>query len=111
MSVNIYDSIEDLQIAPLLLLPLVENCFKHGVASSLSGSWIRIDVTRNKASFTIKIENSKELNERKDEGKNCGLGLSNVCKRLELIYPEQHDLKILNEKNSFLVILKIMCHQ
>lgn len=111
VSFNIYNPMEGLHIAPLLLLPLVENCFKHGVASSISDSWIRIDVSRKDTSFTIKIENSKEPHERKNENKNCGLGLNNVCKRLELIYPGQHDLKILNETNSFLIILKIMYDQ
>lgn len=107
VSVNIYDPIDSFRIAPLLLLPLVENCFKHGVANSLSNSWIRIDVSGKKTSFTIKIENSKEPPEQKEEGRNCGLGLKNVCKRLELIYPGKHDLKILNETNNYLIILKI----
>ena len=108
VSINVYDPIDDLCIAPLLLLPLVENCIKHGVAASLSNSWIRVDVSRKNHSFTIKIENSKEFSEAKPEDKNSGLGLENVSKRLALIYPGQHDLKIMNEKESFLVILKIM---
>jgi sensor histidine kinase YesM len=106
VSLNIYDEINDVTIAPLLLLPLVENCFKHGVANSTSNSWIRIDISRQADTLFIKIENSKEDvsgNPPVDKG---GIGLSNVKKRLALLYPGSHELRILNEPGTYLVILK-----
>ncbi|MEO8712736.1 MAG: histidine kinase [Parafilimonas sp.] len=111
-SINMYDAIDELSIAPLLLLPLVENCFKHGVANSIGKSWIRIDLSKQKDEFTIKIENSIEEKDRSTLPKSSGIGLKNVKKRLQLLYPDRHELKIIEETYSFLVTLKIkICKQ
>jgi two-component system LytT family sensor kinase len=106
-SINIYDEINDLYIAPLLLLPLIENSFKHGIANSIKQGWIRVDVSRQTDNFSIKIENSIEEKEQQNEFKNGGIGISNVQKRLHLIYPDAHELKIAQQPHSYLVILKI----
>lgn len=106
-SVNIYDEINDLYIAPLLLLPLVENSFKHGIANSIKPGWIRVDVSRQEDNFSIKIENSIEEKEQPDTMKNGGIGLKNVQKRLQLIYPGAHEFRIIEEPHSYLVVLKI----
>jgi two-component system, LytTR family, sensor kinase len=108
VSLNIYDEIRDLTIAPLLLLPLVENGFKHGIANSIEHGWIRIDVSRQPGHFSVKIENSVEEQTTQetstDEG---GIGLKNVQQRLQLIYPGTHDLKVIAGLHSFLVVLRI----
>jgi sensor histidine kinase YesM len=107
VSVNIFDEINDLQIAPLLLLPLVENSFKHGAGDSVEKSWVRIDVSRKADQFSVIIENSRdEVTEHPTPDKG-GIGLTNVKKRLQLIYPHKHELKIMEGLNSYLVILKI----
>lgn len=106
VSFTAYGSIHDLRIAPLLLLPLIENCFKHGVDASIEKSWIRIEIARNEKELTIKIENSKETVES-GHLKNGGLGIENVKKRLALIYADRHELKLFNEASSYLVLLKI----
>jgi hypothetical protein len=106
-SVNIYDEINELYIAPLLLLPLVENSFKHGIANCISSGWIRLDVSRQPDHFTIIIENSIEEKEQRNDLQGHGIGIENVRKRLELIYPDSHEFKIVEERHSFLVILKI----
>jgi len=106
-SVNIYDDISDLYIAPLLLLPLVENSFKHGIAHSIKQSWIRVDVSRQEDNFSIKIENSMEEKKQPATVKNGGIGLKNVQKRLQLIYPHAHEFRIIEEPHSYLVVLKI----
>jgi two-component system LytT family sensor kinase len=106
-SVNVYDEISDLYIPPLLLLPLVENSFKHGIANSLKQGWIRVDVSRQEDNFSIKIENSVEENPPSAAMKNGGIGLNNVQKRLELIYPDAHEFKIISAPHSYLVVLKI----
>lgn len=106
-AVNIYDEIDDLSITPLLLLPLIENSFKHGVSASLARSWVRVDVARNKNYFSVKIENSIDENIEQDENKNGGIGISNVQKRLELVYPGAHELKFARQPHSFLAILKL----
>lgn len=99
-----------LQIAPLLLLPFVENCFKHGTSKFLTKPWInlRIDVKDNV--LFLKLMNGKE----DASGKNfpiSGMGIPNVQKRLNLLYPEKHDLQILNERNVFVVNLRVELSQ
>lgn len=106
-SINIYDDIEDLYLAPLILLPLIENSFKHGIANCIKQGWIRVDVSRHPDDFSIKIENSVEEKPPQNEFKNSGIGIKNVQKRLEIIYPNAHEFKIVGEPHSYLVILKI----
>jgi hypothetical protein len=107
VSVNIYDEINDLYIAPLLLLPLIENSFKHGIANSISEGWIRVDVSKQEDNFSIKIENSIDEKIRQNEARNGGIGIENVRRRLNLIYPHAHELRIVEEPHSYLVVLKI----
>ncbi len=107
-SMNVYDNINSVTIAPLLLLPLVENSFKHGVAASINQSWVRIDVSNQNNWCTIKIENSVENEVEKKELNNGGLGLQNVERRLQLLYPNRHEYKVIKQPYTYLVILKIL---
>ncbi len=107
VSVNIFDDIDDLQIAPLLLLPLVENCFKHGVGDSVETNWVRIDVSREANQLSFKIKNSRDLITEQTTPNPGGIGLVNVRKRLALIYPQKHQLEIIEGSNVYLVILNI----
>ncbi|MDR6942906.1 sensor histidine kinase [Mucilaginibacter pocheonensis] len=106
VSLNIYNEIGGLTIVPLLLLPLIENCFKHGVAGSIGKSWVRVDVSRQDAQLSIKIENSKEEDDQ-PKADSGGIGLANVRKRLDLLYPDAHEIKVINELATYLVILKL----
>ena len=106
-SINIYDDLEGITIAPLLLLPLIENSFKHGIASSINQSWLRIDISKQKNKFLIKIENSIEKEREKHQIDGQGIGLKNVRRRLELLYPDQYEFKALKEQYTYLVLLKI----
>ncbi|HEY8893481.1 MAG TPA: histidine kinase, partial [Niastella sp.] len=106
-SIIIYDDISDCHITPLLLLPLVENSFKHGIANSLGQGWIRVDVSKQPGHFVIKIENNMEENREGNAVKNGGIGIKNVLQRLQLIYPGAHEFKIVEGTNSYLVIIKI----
>lgn len=106
-SVNVYDEISDLYIAPLLLLPLIENSFKHSVDISRNRSWIRVDVSRQQDFFSIKIENSVEEKIEDNEEKSGGIGIINVQKRLSLLYPDAHEFKIIKEPQTYLVVLKL----
>ncbi|MBS1605811.1 MAG: histidine kinase [Bacteroidetes bacterium] len=106
-SINIYDEINDLYIAPLLLLPLIENSVKHGIANSIEQGWIRVDVSKDRDHFSIKIENSIEESAEAGEAGREGIGITNVRKRLRLLYPDGHEFRIVAEPHSYLVILKI----
>ncbi len=95
------------EIAPLLLMGFIENAFKHGVGSQIEESWIRINlwVRGSEMDFTVENSFSQEKGETTIEKK--GIGLRNIQKRLELLYPERHFLKI--EKNeTYWVRLKLI---
>ncbi len=111
ISINVFDDINGIQIPPMLLLPIIENCFKHGVHKSINPSWVRVDVSSKEHEITIKIENSIESDTQSFFNQNSGLGLKNVKRRLELIYPNAHEFKTFVEENSFLIILKLFDNQ
>jgi len=94
-------------IAPLLLLPLVENCFKHGTSRVLEHPWINIQASLKGSVLNIKLMNGKPDHVPADTGIEHGIGLTNVKKRLDLLYPGRHELKILPDEGMFVVALKI----
>lgn len=105
---NLNGDISDQTIAPLLLIPFIENSFKHGLSSQLNHGWVNIDmhVHGNKLKFTI--ENSKGPSQpRQVHRKSGGIGLVNVRRRLNLIYDDQYHLKISNEPNVYRVTLDL----
>ena len=95
---------ENQQIAPLLLLPFVENSFKHGASESRFQSKIDIQLEIKNQNLTFSIKNSKEPDHQKNTE---GLGLQNVKRQLELVYPENYTLEIDDQEKSFSVLLKI----
>ena len=107
ISLNIYSELNSIMIAPMMILPFVENCFKHGVSKQLTHSWIRIDISFSDNILTIKVENSKNPKAATTMRAVSGIGLQNVRKRLSLIYPDRHQLDIHDEEESYLVILKL----
>jgi sensor histidine kinase YesM len=106
ISMNIFDSTDNFYITPLLLLPLVENAFKHGVCN-IGNNWIRIDISIVDDWLSVKIENSYDHNNGKPVNGNKGIGLENVKKRLEIIYHSKHEFKVMPDDHSFLAILKV----
>lgn len=101
--------VQGTQVAPMLLLPFVENSFKHGVSDEVEDKWIAVNLSVDNGTLHFKVENSrtrKPADERPREYTG-GIGLKNVMRRLELIYPDRHELKIFEEEDSYLITLKI----
>jgi len=103
---------EDLQnpeteIAPLLLFPFVENSFKHGASKKKDKVWIKIKVASSQHHLKFEVENNRHLEPSSDPRPTGGLGLENVQKRLDILYPKQHTLSIRSEDSTFSVRLKI----
>lgn len=104
--VNIEPSVKGIFIEPLLLLPFVENAFKHlshftdGKSNAIA---LNLQLQHNDLFFGI--ENTTE--ERHEEGSTGGIGLVNVKRRLELLYPHKHELLIKEKENWFCVTLKL----
>ncbi|MBX2963533.1 MAG: histidine kinase [Cyclobacteriaceae bacterium] len=106
ISLNVHNSVSGVQIAPLLLLPFVENAFKHGLSSGLSGGWLRIDIYYARGLLTVKVENSKAASVKSALPKS-GIGLQNVRSRLDLIYTDCYTLDINSEPEVHSVMLRI----
>ncbi len=103
---NVFDEVEHFYITPLLLLPLVENSFKHGICN-IGNNWIRIDISMKDDWLSVKIENSYEPKIANAVNGNKGIGLDNVKKRLEILYHGRHEFKYMPDGHSFLTILKV----
>jgi LytS/YehU family sensor histidine kinase len=93
-------------IAPLLLLPLVENCFKHGTSQMLEQPWVHLWADIVNDQLHVKLLNGK-VNEETNEAPLSGIGIRNVKERLLLLYPDKHELHITSEEEVFIVNLKI----
>jgi sensor histidine kinase YesM len=100
-------------IAPLLLLPLLENAFKHGASEQLEQAWIALDLIVKDNMLKMKLINGvgEAAPPVPAETDFHGIGLHNVRKRLELLYPGRHELKILREAETFMVTLSICLRQ
>lgn len=95
-----------LQIAPMLLIPFVENAFKHSNIQNIEEGFISINLHSNKDSLVFVIENSfKKGTANKDEV--GGIGIRNVKKRLSLLYPDSSEIAIVDNNDIFKVELKM----
>lgn len=106
VNMEISKSTHSLQIAPLILLPFVENAFKHGASQIIDQPWIRLAIEIEGNVMSMKLVNGKAL-DYKNEMANKGIGIENVKRRLELLYPKKHALKIQNDPEVFIVDLNI----
>lgn len=98
------DQIAGLYIAPLLTFTFIENGFKYGLKNS-ANQFIDQKIKVENDTFYFVLENDFDKTEIKKEF--GGIGLENIKKRLQLLYPNQHDLNITTLENSFKVELKI----
>ncbi|GAB3910001.1 histidine kinase [Larkinella knui] len=105
LSWQVKGATESVYIAPLILLPFVENAFKHGVSRQLDDAWIQIQLTVGPDDLIFKVENSKP--DGSNQTPATGIGLPNIAKRLQLIYPDRHQLRHLNGTGTYLVTLKL----
>lgn len=93
-------------IEPMLMIPFVENAFKHGVGMVLNPIIdISLKTTEKELFFTVKNKIAPETREDKDG--SSGIGLKNVKRRLELLYPKAHRLEIQNTEGWFIVNLHL----
>ena len=104
LSVNVPKQTTLLRIAPLLLLPLVENCFKHGASNMIRNPWISIMITVNENVLTMKLLNGKASGTKTS---TLGIGTANTQKRLDLIYADKYEFQTVAEEDMYIVNLKI----
>lgn len=104
IKVNIQEDEREIFIAPMLLNPFIENAFKHGI-SFRSPSWIYITLTHDAQKLYFKVHNSLHPKNENDIEESNGIGLENVKKRLDLIYPSRYTLDIQASNNDYFVSL------
>jgi two-component system LytT family sensor kinase len=106
LSVSLPENYEDINVPPLLFIPFIENAFKHGITYR-EKSFIEISMLTGKDSLTFRCVNSIVKKNGDPEKEHSGIGLENVSKRLNLLFPGKHDLKINKSDSSFEVLLFI----
>jgi len=109
LDVHVYVSrdTDGLMIAPLLLLPFVENCFKHGASHMIDQPWVNLHISVDDTEVRMKLLNAKPA-DYKTINVTQGIGIGNVRKRLDLLYPGKYSLDIQEEEDVFIVNLKVI---
>ncbi|RYY39952.1 MAG: two-component system sensor protein [Chitinophagaceae bacterium] len=104
LSIDLPQDTAGLQIAPLMLLPYVENCFKHGASELLDQPWISLQVQLDGDWMKFKLLNARAPGQ---VSRTEGIGMANVARRLQLLYPGRHQLTVTGEEEVFIVNLKL----
>lgn len=97
----------DCLVPPMLLYTFVENCFKHGCSDDPGNPWIRLSLSVKENRFEFIASNSVPGTQNQADNCASGVGLANIRRRLELIYPKNHSLEIWKDDGVFNVMLII----
>ncbi|MBD1393446.1 histidine kinase [Mucilaginibacter sp. ZB1P21] len=107
INANITDQYSGLNIAPMLLIPFIENAYKHGI-SFQHKSWINIGMQLTGNTLQLDVYNSLHADKDNDpERERSGIGLENVKQRLQLLYPGKHELVIRQNATEFFIHLTL----
>ena len=104
LDVFIRDNGKEQQIISLLFITLIENAFKHGISNG-NDSFINIKILTDEKGVLCTVENSLNQEYKVMESRKSGIGLTNLRKRLDLVYPHNHELQIEERDKSFFVLL------
>jgi len=99
-------SFDGYSIAPMLLVPFIENSFKHGISSNPNSEYIVIDLKMENQSIVFSIQNSKP-NSAPNDNELSGMGMRNVKRRLELLYTDCHSLEVSDTDDHYKIDLRI----
>lgn len=105
LNIHIQGNLENKKIAPLLLLPFIENSFKHGANEMIGQAWISLDLQVSDDLLKFKLINGKVPAKNNDETNH--LGLTNVRRRLSLLYPQAHRLTLTEDDDTFIAFLEL----
>jgi LytS/YehU family sensor histidine kinase len=105
VSFNYSPQVSGFLIEPLLLIPFVENAFKHVSAHPDKNNFVSLDLARSNGQLLFTAVNSKDQAKAKEP--YSGIGLNNVKRRLELLYPGKHELNITDDNEIYKVDLKL----
>ena len=103
---NCSPEVKEFSIEPLLLIPFVENAFKHISHKTDGSNFVKLDMARSNGYFEFTVENSQEKGIYTTE-QHGGIGMNNVKRRLELLYPDTHKLNVDDNPDTFKINLKL----
>jgi two-component system LytT family sensor kinase len=103
---QVIGDLQNLKIAPMILIPFIENVFKHGIILSRV-SEVLLSITLEGDFLTLETKNAKPIYPIPGSNNNSGIGLSNAKKRLQLLYPNMHTLEIQEDESEFRIKLKL----
>ncbi|MEO7988836.1 MAG: histidine kinase [Chryseolinea sp.] len=95
-------------ITPFILITFLENAFKHGVTNNNPSAWVKISLRINGKECLYTVSNSKIVSAQADNGGKSGIGLQNVHRRLALSYPDQYELNVDDQPDTYTVQLKLI---
>jgi hypothetical protein len=104
---DVRGKIKNQKIAPLLLIPIIENCFKYGIKGDTETCFVSIHIDVEEQKMHLKTINNIGQVDNVERVKSRGMGLTNLKKRLSLIYPAHHHLNIDQTGDKFNVDLSI----
>jgi two-component system, LytTR family, sensor kinase len=106
LKLNIIGDTNSVNVAPLILFPFIENAFKHGASNDSKQPYINISIQMKDNVLILNVANSIPA-VKKETSNGEGIGLNNIRRRLELIYPDQHELSFAESEDKFEVMLKL----
>jgi two-component system, LytTR family, sensor kinase len=96
------------EIAPLILIAFIENAFKHGVGDSTTHNYVHINIKVEKNTLSLNVLNGKVNKVSEKQKKSLGgIGLVNVQRRLDSLYPNRHSLQVIPESDKYQIVFKI----
>lgn len=107
ITVEVHGDPEGFRVAPLIFLPFIENSFKHGIKGDTVGGYIHLHLTIADDHLHFQLSNNKGKGDNIRFERSPGIGLENVRRRLELQYPGDHSLEILENEREFTVSLHL----
>lgn len=102
---DIEGNVESAKIAPLILITFLENAFKHGVSNNNPKAWVSLSLKVKDKECIYTVQNSKSV--PSENGEKSGIGLQNVKRRLELSYPGQYEMNVIDTESEYSVQLKL----
>ncbi|MDP5228756.1 MAG: sensor histidine kinase [Cellulophaga sp.] len=108
-NIEFYVSIDDenYSIYPMLLLPLIENSYKHSRTDDITNEFIKIQLIQKDKLLSFSIKNNIAKNAEKTNSEYSGVGLENIRLNLDLVYPKKHLLTVMETKEIFEVKLTL----
>jgi sensor histidine kinase YesM len=111
ISFSVSGDITGKKVAPMLFLPFIENSFKHGLGEEVNAGWVDIHLRVQEDWVILEVENSRSVPDiihPVPTGNGNGIGLRNVQRRLDLLYPDRYELKVERHPGTHLALLKLV---